>query len=382
MTILDLEVPKPVTVMWKTVSEDCNLACDYCYYSRLGGQIGPKINRIQSEVLEKFIREYMQLARGVAAFVWQGGEPLLAGLDFFREVVQFQAAYAKRNTVISNSIQTNATLMTQEWAEFFARYRFLVGVSIDGPQDVHDAHRVNRHGKGSFNRVMRGFDILRREQVDFNVLTVIHPGNISRVDELFDFYREQQFQYIQFIPAMDFHAQDPQKTPRYLISPQEYGRFLCEAFDRWYNNGNPTMSIRFFDNLLRMVLDQEPELCILAKTCPTTLVLEQNGDAYPCDFYMNDKYKIGNVGTDALTDILIRHQQSNFLTLKPTLPEKCQRCEFKQLCHGGCPRNRNWGAQNDVLDVDYFCESYIMFYRHALKRMNILANKLSLFVRR
>ncbi len=371
--------PKPVIgVMWKTVSEDCNLACDYCYYSRVGGKIGPQINRIELPLLKKFIHEYMEYCQGgVASFAWQGGEPLLAGLRFFEDVVYYQAKYAHPHTTISNSVQTNATLINEDWARFFKQYDFLVGVSLDGTQPIHDVRRITRTGSGTYRRVLRGIDHLRNAQVDFNILTVLHEQNIRRALELFQFYRQEGFDYVQFIPAMDFRAQDPHKPPRYLISPQEYGQFLCEAFDLWYNDGNPDMSVRFFDNILARYVGEEAELCILRASCPTTLILEQNGDAYPCDFYINEDYRIGNVETDSLEAILEKMVYAQFLRKKPTLPTPCQTCEWLSLCHGGCPRNRGETRWVDgAVDVDYFCSSYQQVYRYGHERIMRLAKNI------
>ncbi len=363
-------------VMWKTVSEDCNLACDYCYYSRVGGKIGPKVNRIESWILEKFIREYMTVSdKGAASFAWQGGEPLLAGLDFFREVVSLQAKYALPGTSISNALQTNATLVNPEWANFFKQYNFLVGVSLDGPREIHDARRVTRSGAGSYDRVMQGIGHLRAADVDFNILTVVHEGNVGRAQDLMEFYRREGFDYVQFIPAMDFRAQETGKPPSYLISAAQYGQFLCEAFDIWYNDGEPDMSVRFFDNILAVYLHQEAELCVHRKFCPTTLILEQNGDAYPCDFYISDEYKLGNVGENSLEEILGSLVHQKFLSKKPTLPVQCQTCEYLQLCHGGCPRNRVWHEADDGVDPDYFCASYKQIYAYAHERMLEIAER-------
>jgi len=364
-----------IGVMWKTVSEDCNLACDYCYYSTCGGKPGSAISKIAPETLEKFIREYMSLSRGAASFAWQGGEPLLAGLDFFESVVTLQAKYAPPHTMISNALQTNGTLIHDRWAAFFKQYRFLIGVSLDGPRDVHDLRRVDALGQGSFDRVMRGIEHLRRRQVDFNVLTVIHRGNVGRAKELFDFYRREGFDFVQFIPCMQFQSQQVGQPGVYEITPEEYGDFLCEAFDCWYNEGQPAISERFFDNMLSVYAHRDSELCTRRKTCAKTLILEQNGDAYPCDFYIHPDWKIGNVGTDALTDILRHPLYDRFLKLKPALPEACQSCEWRELCYGGCPRNRRWNEDLSVSQPDYFCHSYRQVYAYAHDRMTALADR-------
>lgn len=359
-------------VMWKTVSEACNLACDYCYYSRCQGLPG-RFDRIEDDVLEKFIKEYMSLKRGAVPFAWQGGEPLLAGLKFFKKVVEFQAKHAPRNTGISNAVQTNGTLITRAWAKFFKEYNFLVGVSIDGPQEIQDKRRVRNNGSGSYEAVMQGIQQLKDYDVEFNILTVIHEDNVHKAKELMEFYEENDFQYLQFIPCMDFRSQEVNKAPEFHITPQEYGNFLCEVFDIWYNNGEPKTSIRFFENMLAVYLHQTPELCQHREYCPTTLVLEQNGDAYPCDFFIHDDYKIGNVGEDSLEDILKHPTMQEFLKQKPSMPEKCESCPFLKFCNGGCPRNRD---RQNPQETEYFCEAYKMIYTYADERMQKIANRI------
>lgn len=365
-----------ISVMWKTVSEDCNLACDYCYYSTCGGKPGPKINRIDSVILEKFIKDYMQHSKGSASFAWQGGEPLLAGYGFFEEVVRLQAEHAPPHTTISNALQTNATLVNDRWAAFFKTYSFLIGVSLDGPKDIHDARRVDSAGRGSFDRVMAGIGHLQRHGVDFNILSVIHKGNVGKAKELMRFYRENRFTFVQFIPCMDFRSQQVDKPGVYDITPEEYGNFLCEAFDDWYNGGNPDVSVRFFDNMLSVYVNREAELCVHKAHCPTTLILEQNGDAYPCDFFINEKWKAGNVGTATIEEILAHPNYARFHKMKPALPDKCRSCEWQRLCYGGCPRNRQWNEQMEEASPDYFCHSYKQMYAYAHDRMQELGLKL------
>ncbi|WP_339218883.1 anaerobic sulfatase maturase [Paenibacillus sp. FSL W7-1332] len=364
-----------IGIMWKTVSEDCNLACDYCYYSTCGGKPGPKINRIDSAILDKFIKDYMQRSQGASNFAWQGGEPLLAGLEFFEEVVYRQALHAPPHTGISNSLQTNATLINDRWAAFFKTYNFLIGVSLDGPKELHDSRRVNAAGKGSFDRVMAGIEHLRRHQVDFNILTVIHKDNVGKAKELMAFYRENNFNYVQFIPCMDFRSQQVDEPGVFEITPREYGDFLCAVFDDWYNDGDPQVSVRFFDNMLSVYVNREAELCIHHAACPTSLVLEQNGDAFPCDFFINEKWKVGNVASDSIDDMLSHPNYERFHRMKPALPDKCRSCEWQRLCYGGCPRNRKWNQESEQADPDYFCASYMQIYGYAHDRMQELGNK-------
>lgn len=368
--------PGTLGMMWKTVSEDCNLACDYCYYSGCGGRPDPRRRRIDPALLEKAICEYMSLARGAAGFAWQGGEPLLAGLEFFEQVVALQAKHAPPGTTIGNALQTNGTLITDEWARFFRKYNFLVGVSIDGPREIHDEHRVTATGKGSFDLVMRRIKHLRNHDVDFNILTVLHQGNVDKPRELWTFYQREGFRYVQFIPGMDFRAQSPDMPPRYLITAEQYGRFLCASFDLWYNDGAPAMSERFFDHALSVCAGRRAETCKYARTCSPTLVIEQNGDAYPCDFYLSADHRLGNVGSDSLYEIFGSPAYRRFKRLKEQLPEQCRRCSRLNLCHGGCPRGRTWDGSGHATEPDYFCSAYRQFFDHAHERLTLLARRL------
>lgn len=361
-----------LAVMFKTVSESCNLACDYCYYSRVKGNPGRAQEAIDPHLLERFMADYMSsYARGSASLAWQGGEPLLAGREFFERVVALEAQYAPNHTVISNGIQTNGVLINNAWAEFFRTYHFLVGVSLDGPETIHDARRVDRHGQGSFRRVMRGIDHLQRNNVDFNILTVVHPGNVDRVDALFEFYQSEGLRWVQFIPAMNFLAQNPEHPGRYEITPEDYGRFLCQTFDQWYNDGQPKMSIRFFDNVLSRYVGLEPEQCTLAEMCPPTLVIEQNGDVYPCDFYLGPQWRMGNIRDDRLATLLRSPVYRRFRQLKASLANACQSCQWRSGCQGGCPRNRGDDA-GSVGGVDYFCQAYQQFFTYADNRLHRL----------
>ncbi len=366
-------VPAPgLSVMWKTVADDCNLACDYCYYSS-SGRPAPGRHRIDRALLENTIREYMARSRGAVCFAWQGGEPLLAGLQFFEEAVALQARHAPAGTTISNVLQTNGTLLNEDWARFFRRYNFLVGVSIDGPPEIHDAHRVTATGKGSFALVMRKIGHLRQHGVDFNILTVLHQDNVGRPRELMEFYAHADFRYVQFIPGMDFRSDEPGMPARYLITPAQYGKFLRATFDVWYNDGNPVMSVRIFDNMLGLYAGRQAELCTHCRSCPATLVLEHNGDAYPCDFYMSAEWRLGNIGTARLDTLLTHPSYTRFRNLKVQLPERCRRCDWLKFCYGGCPRNREWDPTGKAIGADYFCASYRELFTHAHEKLSSLA---------
>jgi hypothetical protein len=233
------------------------------------------------DLLAHILQDYVQTCGGWASVVWQGGEPLLAGLPFFQRVVALQAQYAPRGTVLSNAVQTNGVLLNDAWAQFFATYRFFVGVSLDGPAPLHDARRVDAAGRGTFRRVRRGLEHLRARGVAFNVLTVVGPHNVDRGAELVAFYRGEGLRWVQFLPEMAFYAQRPADPGRYAITPKQYGDFLCTVFDAWYQEGEPDLHIRFFDDVLQDYLTQTPEICTMQAQCPPRLVVEVNGDPVP-----------------------------------------------------------------------------------------------------
>lgn len=374
-TMITREVPR--SIMWKTVSEDCNLACDYCYYSTCAGKPGKTIRTIEDDLLDRVVKQMMQGSKGAVSFAWQGGEPLLAGKEFFHKVVSLQAHYAQPRTTISNSVQTNGTLIDAEWAAFFKTYSFLVGVSVDGPESIHDKRRKTGSGAGSYKQVMRGIDALRKEQVSFNILMVIHEDNVREASALMQWLKDQQITFAQFIPCMDFRSQDVEASGTYRISPEEYGHFLCEMFDLWLEDGEPQMSIRIFDNWLQTLIGDEPEMCTFRQSCPKMLILEQNGDAYPCDFYIHDQYKLGSAKEASLQQLMEAPQWELFEEQQEQGTDSCKTCSYWQYCHGGCPRNRmtRTGPQQSLQETDYFCQSYRMLYAYGEDRMRQLAKR-------
>ncbi|MCL4231866.1 MAG: anaerobic sulfatase maturase [Dehalococcoidia bacterium] len=365
----------PLSVMFKTVSTDCNLDCHYCYY-RESLQGSRAQRRIENEVLERFIPEYMEYVADVrqANIAWQGGEPTLAGLPFFQRVVQMQEQHAAPGTVISNAIQTNAVLVDDAWGTFFAQYAFLVGVSLDGPQEIHDQMRIRRGGQGSFRDVMRGIEVLRRYNVDLNILCVLGPHNIERVGDLMRFFRGEGFSHVQFIPAMDFQAIEPEKPVNYLISPEAYGEFLVVAFDSWFQGGGPTISVRIFDNFLQSYVNVPNDLCVHSNSCEAGIVVEWDGSAYPCDFYIHPAWKLGNVLDRPLSKLVNEPRRIAFVLQKIPLPMECVHCEWLSVCRGGCPRNRMGSAT--AASPDYFCRAYLRFFPHAHENLRSLGRDL------
>jgi uncharacterized protein len=357
--------------MFKTFSTDCNLDCAYCYYRE--SLEGTRVRRrIDPRLLETFVPQYMAYVADsrAASFAWQGGEPTLAGLPFFERVVALQAAHARPGTTIANALQTNGLLLDDDWGAFLKRYNFLVGISLDGPQEIHDRLRRARSGRGSFDLVMRGVDVLRRHGVDFNVLCVLGPHNVDRPAELMAFFRAQRFSHVQFIPCMDFQAMEPEKPPAFQVTPAEYGAFLAAAFDEWYGDGGPTISVRTFDNFLQSHLGLPNDLCVHGDACDAGIVVEYNGDAYPCDFYIHPRWKLGNVVEQPLREVLYSPIRAAFVRQKHPLPTACRECEWLSVCKSGCPRNRaeEVGGQSP----DHFCQSYKQLFGHADARLREL----------
>jgi uncharacterized protein len=366
----------PLSILFKTVSTDCNLDCGYCYYRE--SLEGTRVRRrIEPGMLEALMPQYMEYVAdvGQAGFAWQGGEPTLAGLDFFRRAVELQKSHARAGTAVGNSLQTNGILLDDEWGSFLKEHNFLVGVSLDGPEEVHDAARKDRGGHGSFRRVMAGIDVLRRHRVDFNILSVVGPHNVRQAQELMRFFRRGGFTHVQFIPAMDFQSVEPDKRASYLISAEDYGEFLVEIFEQWYEGGRPRISVRTFDNFLQSYLGTPNEMCVHGDVCSTALVAEYNGDVYPCDFYVHPDWKLGNVLSDSLRSMAESDKRRGFAGRKQPLPAECQACEWQRLCKGGCPRNR-FTLEDGRGQPDYFCHSYKQFFRHADQRLRSLRDRI------
>lgn len=366
----------PLSLMFKTVSTDCNLDCHYCYYrqSLEGSRVRRRLDR---SMLETLIPQYMEYVAdtGAARLTWQGGEPTLAGLEFFRWVIELERRHARPGTSLHNALQTNAVLIDDEWAAFLAEHGFLVGVSLDGPEELHDTLRTDRGGHGSFRRVMAGIEALRRAAVEFNVLCVVGPHNVARPRELMRFFRREQFGYLQFIPAMDYQGTEPEAPARYLVTPEEYGRFLVELFEEWYEQGRPRVSIRIFDNFLQSYLGVPNDACIHGDVCDGGLIVEHNGDVYPCDFYVAPPWKLGTAGETTLAEMAGSPARWGFIARKQPLPAACQACAYREQCKGGCPRNRSvlgGGGQSP----DYFCASYKALFGHAGEQLAAMRERI------
>jgi len=376
---------RPFHVMAKPVGAACNLACRYCYYLSKERLYPGSTLRMSDEGLEEFIRQYIEAQPVLEiSFVWQGGEPTLAGLDFYRQAVTLQQKYRKPGMQIQNAIQTNATLIDENWCRFFKENDFLVGVSLDGPQDLHDRYRVDRGGQGTFRRVMAGVELLQRFQVDFNILTTVHAANAGSPLEVYRFLRDDmQAQFIQFIPIVERQNesgfQEGYRVTRRSVSGKQYGRFLSTVFDEWVQQDVGQVFIQLFDVALAAWVGQPGGLCIFSETCGTAMVLEHNMDLYACDHFVEPDYLLGNLEKTALAEMAFSDGQIRFGNAKrDLLPLYCRDCEVLFVCHGGCLKNRIRKTPDGEEGLNILCEGYRAFFNHIRKPMESMAARLQI----
>ncbi len=377
------EQRKHLGVLIKPASSVCNLNCTYCFYLEKDALYPWKDRpRLSLETFRTFVEQFAAVNGPNMSFAWQGGEPTVMGLDFFRHAVDEQISAAKASGPgpiwhVSNALQTNGTLLDDEWAAFLHEYDWLVGVSCDGPPEWHDHYRVDRGGRETHQRVLRGIGHLRDRKVEFNVLTVVNHVNVQRPRELFHYLVEQGFDNLQFIPLAEplpghSSIQDGGPSP-FSITPEEYGKFLNETFDAWLAYGYERIRIRFFDNVLQMLLGLSPNVCQLAASCGDYVVLEHNGDVYPCDFFVENEWKLGNILEEPLSELVASERFRAFARQKRKLHSDCLVCRWRPLCHGECPRYRITNAGSADSTLPYFCSSYKDFYGQSFERIQAVA---------
>ena len=354
---------KPFQLLIKPVSFDCNLRCKYCFYLRVKNEY-PEIKhpRMSDEILKNLIAQFVNYRFKESIFGWQGGEPTLAGLDFFKKVVKLQQYYGSPGQIIGNALQTNGTLLNEKWVKFLAKYKFLVGLSLDGPKDIHDHYRKTVGGKSVWQKVMDSSELLKRNGVEFNILCVISRANVNRIKEVFEFFIQNEFHYLQFIPALEIDQNG--KRASFSISNKQYGKFLCELFDLWKKNPN-SASIRLFNGIIAFQQGSPKGYCTFEKDCADYLLIEWNGDVYPCDFFVQQKYKIGNLLKESLRS-LMKKRDISFKVFKRDLSKDCVNCEWLELCFGGCVKDKIF-PDNLHPDKSYFCEGYKKFFQYTNK---------------
>lgn len=381
----------PLYVMLKPAGALCNLACDYCYYLEKAKlyQESPK-HVMSDELLEKFIEEYInsQTMQEVL-FTWHGGETLMRPLSFYRKAQALQKRYARGRQIV-NCIQTNGTLLTDEWCRFFHDNQWLVGISIDGPQEFHDEYRRNRQGRPSFVKVMQGINLLKKHNVEWNAMAVVNDYNADYPLEFYHFFKELDCHYIQFAPIVERIA--PHADGRHLaavdeeskegladfsITPRQWGNFLCSIFDEWVRQDVGNYYIQLFDSTLANWVGEQPGICTLAKTCGHAGVMEFNGDVYSCDHFVFPQYKLGNIYSNTLAEMMYGERQQKFGQAKYTaLPAQCKKCPYLFACNGECPKNRFCKTTDGEPGLNYLCQGYYRFFGHAAPYMDFMKREL------
>ncbi len=356
--------PRLTSLLIKPASAVCNLDCSYCFYLDRDADPYKELpaRRMTSETLERLVDTWMFYSYPNSVFAFQGGEPTLAGLGFFEELVKFQKQYGRDGHNVSNALQTNATLIDESWCDLLREHNFLLGVSLDGPEEIHDKYRYNKAGHGTFRRVMEGIETLQEQNVEFNILCVLSDANIGRARELYRFYKSLGVDNIQYIPLAEFGPGGERRE--YTITAEEYGNFLVNTFELWWQDRRK-MRIRYFDNIAEALAGQKPGSCTMHETCDSYAVVEYNGDVFPCDFFVEQDWKLGNIQLDSWAEIARRQRRYSFASKKTLAHPECQVCEYQSICHGGCPKFRH-GPHGDFAELDYFCAAYKMIYKRSV----------------
>jgi uncharacterized protein len=369
--------------MAKPTGSACNLHCDYCFFLKKEGLYPGSRFRMSDEVHEAYIRQLLEAHQVPQVTVaWQGGEPTLMGLDFFRRSVELQKKYAKPGTRIENTFQTNGILLDEEWCRFFHENNFLIGLSLDGPKELHDFYRKDKGGQGTFDRVVASARLLQAHKVEFNILCTVNSKNAAHPLEVYRFFRDElKANYIQFIPIVerdnDTGYQEGNKVTDRSVDPGEFGRFLIGIFDEWVKRDVGSTFVLNFDGALAGWLDMAGTICIFGPTCGLGLALEHNGDLYSCDHFVEPKHLLGNILKTSLGDLVASEKQRKFgQDKKDTLPQVCRECEFLHICHGECPKNRFVETPDGESGLNYLCAGYKAFFKHADKPMRIMADLL------
>lgn len=381
---------RPLYVMLKPAGSLCNLRCKYCYYLEKNALYTEQKNHVISdEMLDKFIREYIEAQTSPdVLFCWHGGETLMRPISFYRRAIELQRKYA-RGRRIDNTIQTNATMLTDEWCEFFRENNFLVGVSIDGPQEFHDEYRRTATGKPTFHKVMQGIRLLNKHNVEWNALAVVNDFNADYPLEFYNFFKEIGCHYIQFTPIVERRIErndglslapgmeEGGELVDFSVTPEQWGKFLCTIFDEWVRHDVGTYFIQIFDATLANWVGVQPGLCSLTKECGHAGVMEFNGDVYSCDHFVYPEHLLGNINEKTITEMMYGEKQREFAKLKhELLPQQCRECPVEFACHGECPKNRFTRDKYGNPGLNYLCKGYRQFFEHVKPYMNFMKGEL------
>ena len=389
--------PPAFHMLAKPTGAVCNLDCDYCFFLSKEMLYPGSRFRMADELLETYIRQLVEAHASVPVVdvAWQGGEPTLMGLDFFRRSIELVERYVPEGQRAAYTIQTNGTKIDREWAEFFREHGFLVGISIDGPREIHDTYRVTKGGRGSFDKVMRGLDHLRAAGVEYNVLTTVHDANADRGREVYRFLRDGcGAQFVQFIPIIErvadadedgtvawtswrdrpLYEQRGERVTARSVSPAGYGRFLIDVFEEWVRRDVAEVYVQMFDATLANWVGEQSGLCVHCETCGLSLALEHTGDVYSCDHFVEPRYRLGNITERHMIELVASDQQTQFgLDKRDRLPGYCRDCDVRFACHGGCPKDRFTTTPDGEPGLNYLCSGFKLFFHHVAQPMDEMA---------
>ena len=357
---------KGVTLLIKPASGLCNMQCGYCFYADVSEKRKIKNYGImQPGIQQAMVTAALRYAEKFCCFAFQGGEPTLAGLDYFKRHVKLQKNYNIREVRILNTIQTNGYAINDEWAKFFSDNRFLVGLSLDGPENIHNLFRVDAKGEGTFAKVMHAAELLTKHRVEFNILTVVNREVAEHGKDVYEFFKAEGFRYLQFIPCLDDFGEDGKNV--WSLTPKAYGKFLCDVFDCYYADfkRKKPVSVRLFDNYVGMLAGRPPESCGMSGFCSIYFMVEADGSVYPCDFYVLDEYRMGNVILQRFDQIIQSENAKQFIRESRHIDDNCRACKYVNLCRGGCRRNRE-PFLNGKPGLNRYCSSLKTFFEHSL----------------
>jgi uncharacterized protein len=354
-------------VFVKPIGSICNLDCHYCYYLKKK-DLYPKEEsfRMPDFILEEYITQHIAASAGsVINFSWHGGEPLLLGLDYFRKIVALQHKHQPRHQRVTNGIQTNGTSLDEDWCRFLAEEGFAVGLSLDGPQRLHNRYRVTKGQNPTYEEAMRGYRLLRQHRIPCDILCVVHSENVQHPAEVYRFFRQIEAPYIGFLPLVEPQPEGKNGVSRRTVPAEALGNFLCTIFDEWKSHDIGQVKVQIFEEAAKTAFGQEHALCIFRKTCGDVPVVEHNGDFFSCDHFVDTKHRLGNIQETSLVDLLESREQQAFGQAKrDTLPCYCQTCEVLDMCHGGCPKDRLLYTPDGEVGLNYLCAGYKRFFTH------------------
>lgn len=372
---------KSLSLLIKPASGNCQLRCRYCFYENVSeSRETSNYGLMTLDTLDLLVKKAIAETTDHCTFAFQGGEPTLVGLDFYRDLIRLQEKYRtefqKISLVIHNAIQTNGMLLDDDWCAFLAQHKFLVGLSLDGDKDIHDLNRIDAQGKGTYTRAMKAAKLLEKHQVEFNILVVVTRQLARRANHIYHTLVKNGFRYLQFIPCIDDFGKEPGSSP-FSLTAERYGDFLKTLFDEWYKDfmAGQYISIRHFDNWIHMLQGQPPETCSMSGRCTCYGVVEADGSVYPCDFYVLDPWKLGTVQENTFEEMLTCQLAEDFLQASWPVASKCQACKYYPICRGGCRRDREplLAGEGQEASLNIYCDAYLAFFDHALGQMQQIA---------